>query len=435
MIKNYVIDTNVLLTDPTAIFNFEDNNVIVPIGVIEELDKFKKDMSELGRNAREVSRSLDELRLQGNLREGVKIDSGGTVAVRYNGNFGSLMKETNVDLHVIHLAQKIMEKDTSTPTIIVSRDINVRIRATALGLKAENYESLKAEYKDVSEGYTTIDIDPVLFEELQEKKKVPVEDLYDADFPLLPNHYYAVANSINPDGGTFFARMNSQGTALQRLISCPNELTIKPKNKEQGFVVDALMDRDISLVSIAGPAGTGKTLLAIVIGMYLVETDKRYKRLLVSRPVYPMGKDIGYLPGDIDAKLDPWMTPIYDAFDVIYSKNKSQNGREIVEQDPKIIVEPLTYIRGRSIHDQILIIDEAQNLTPLEIKTIITRAGENTKVVLTGDIYQIDNPYIDATSNGLSMVISAFKGSSLAASIVMKTGVRSDLATEASERL
>tara|TARA_R110000824_G_scaffold218435_3_gene405074 strand:+ start:4964 stop:6298 length:1335 start_codon:yes stop_codon:yes gene_type:complete len=444
MAKNYILDTNVLLTDATSIFKFEDNNVIIPIGVIEELDKFKKDMTELGRNAREVSRSLDDLRGQGDLRAGIKTDNGGTIAVKYNGNFDSYYKETNVDLHVIHLALKIKENDKDHNAIIVSRDINVRVRADALGLEAENYDTNVVEYKDLEGGYAEIYLDPVLFEELKERQEIPIKDIYDIEFPKHPNYYYMVHDSSVHDSSKndndcgdcgIMARMNPEGTAIRRLISCPQDLTIKPRNREQGFVVDALMDNDINLVAISGKAGTGKTILAVSVGMHLVETEKRYKRLLVSRPVFPMGRDLGFLPGDIEAKLDPWMQPIYDAFDVICQNNKNQSGREIVEQNHRIVVEPLTYIRGRSIHDQVLIVDEAQNLTPLELKTIITRAGDNTKIVLTGDINQIDNPYIDSMSNGLATVISAFKDSKLAAGIVMSKGERSALSEEATERM
>lgn len=387
MIKNYIIDTNVLLQDSSSIFKFQDNNVIIPIGVIEELDKFKKNVDELGRNAREVSRSLDELREKGDLRKGVLTSSGGTVAVRYNGNFGSLMKETNVDLHVIHLAQKIMDQDKDTPTIIVSRDLNVRIRATAMGLKAEDYANTKVEYKDVADGHTEIQLEPVLFSELRERKKISVADIDNPDFPMFPNYYYVVSNRDNPYGGTILARMNTSGTHIGLLIGHPNGLNIKPKNKEQNFVMDALLDNDIKLVAIAGIAGSGKTLLSVAVGMHLVEIEKKYKRLLVSRPVFPMGKDIGYLPGDINEKLTPWMTPIYDAFEV-FNKNKNMSGKEMVAQDPKILVEPLTYIRGRSIHDQILLVDECLHgdtyikteTGKLKIKSIVDRIEKKEKI-------------------------------------------------------
>ena len=432
MIKNYVLDTNILLQDPNSLFNFEDNCVIIPIGVVEELDKFKKDVTELGRNARQVSRSLDELRQKGDLREGVETKNGGFVKVRYNGNLKSFYKETNVDLHVIHIAQETTQREPETPCVIVSNDVNIRIRSNALGLASEKYEGSKITHDDLDVGFVNVTCPDEVFDVYASIKECEVSDI-----PSLgeasPNLYLVMHKESDPKK-TFLGRVDANGQFVKKLVAPPSRFPLSSRNKEQAFLLDALLDNDIKLVSIAGKAGTGKTLLAIACGFYLVEHDKHYKRLLVSRPVFPMGRDIGFLPGDIEEKLDPWMQPIYDAFDVI-NLNQTFSGREMVKNSPNIVVEPLTYIRGRSIHDQFLIIDESQNLTALEIKTIITRAGENTKVVLTGDVYQIDNPYIDSLSNGLSLVALAFKGSKLATSIVLDKGVRSDLAEEASNKL
>ena len=430
MVKNYVLDTNVLLLDPNAITQFEDNNVIIPIGVIEELDKFKKDQSELGKNARHVSRSLDILRQQGDLREGVKVGQG-KVMVRYNGNLNSYYKESNVDLHVLHIAQKIVEQDPETPCIIVSRDINVRIRANALGLRAEGYESDKIPHSEIDKGYSEATLDQAAFADFADNKEVPIKSIF-VDGEPTPNHYLVVHKDTDPKS-SLLGRVDRDGKKIRRLLACPSGIGLMPKNKEQGFVVDALLDNDIKLVSIIGKAGSGKTILSVAIGYYLSVKQKEYSRLLVSRPIFPMGRDIGYLPGDIGEKLDPWMTPIYDAFDVI-SHDKRMNGRNMVD-GCNVVVEPLTYIRGRSIRDQFLIIDEAQNLNTHEIKTIITRAGENTKVVLTGDIYQIDNPYLDSLSNGLSVVTMNMRDSRLSANITLEKGVRSELAEEASNKL
>ena len=429
MIKNYVLDTNILLLDPNAIFNFEDNTVIIPIGVIEELDKFKKDMTELGRNARETSRSLDQLRAKGNLKDGVKVGEG-TIKVCYNGNLKGYYKESNIDLHVIHIAQERIKLEPDIPCIIVSRDINVRIRADALGLNAESYESDKISHTDTDKGFSEIIVPDEAFLEYADKKKIQKVEL--TKEPLPANHYLII-KSDEGERKSLLGRVNSSPDMVRKLISCGTKLSIIPKNKEQEFVIDALLDNSIKLVSIVGKAGCGKTLLAIAVGYYLTVMERRYKRLLVSRPIFPMGRDLGYLPGTLDEKLDPWMHPIYDAFDVL-NKDDSKKGKDMID-GINVVVEPLTYIRGRSIHDQFLIVDEAQNLTPLEIKTIITRAGEGTKVVLTGDVHQIDNPYIDSLSNGLSVVMAAMKGSSLAASIVMEKGVRSALAEEAANKL
>jgi len=852
MIKNYIVDTNVFLTNAEALFHFEDNNVIVPIGVIEELDKFKKDITELGRNARQTSRYLDELSEKGDLKEGVLIKSGGKVSVRYNGNLNSLYKEQNVDLHVIHVAQETMKKEPDIPCIIVSRDTNIRIRANALGIKAENYEKDSVKKDDINKGFSDIEVSVKNFEELISNKEIDISKCLDPK-DTYPNYYYIIKKS--GDKKTILARVNKDKTLLTRLMPFSTRLPISPKNKEQNFLFDAILDNDIKLVAVAGKTGSGKTISSIALANYMTMVEKTYKRMLVSRPVYPMGKDIGFLPGPqpltakiltpngwttmgelqigskviardgswatvtgifpkgikkvykitttdygtteccedhlwftrtaedrkrgytgsvkttqeimrslqskicekklnsgvprygkirpnhfiprndavcfdskdkllipsytfgcilgdgyignsvsissidhdlidrckleleeigcnlrrvknsilytissnfknniperqviikdlsdgtekvysgrnqvaeqlninknlvnercrnksvingeqylfgtrerwrnlvknelyklglenkrawekfipnmykyssikdrlsllqglmdtdgtvgkrgfccyfttslrlandlseivkslggrthtrtrnkigkskvfkgknitsrrliyevtvslplcynpfyikrkservkrnaihgvgitsieyvgdkevqcilidrpehlyitddyivthntLEEKLDPWMTPIYDAFDVI-NKNKV-SGREYVQNNPSIVVEPLSYIRGRSIHDQILILDESQNLSTLELKTIISRAGENTKIILTGDIQQIDNPYVDSLSNGLSTVIAAFRDSKIATSLVLEKCVRSELAEEAADRL
>lgn len=440
MIKTYILDTCTLLSSPDSLYAFEENTVIIPIGVIEELDKFKKDVTELGRNARQVSRELDSLRKMGDLREGVKLPTGGKIAVRYNGNLKSLYKEKNVDLHVIHIAQETIKKDKTTPCIIISLDVNVRIRANALGLQAEGYEKGSLKKHELDKGHDDLDLDEDLFDEFVDKKQLAVERI--KGFKPTANYYYALRNEKDTKR-TMLARVSVDRTVLRSLIGHPTGSIIKARNREQAFLIDALMDKDIKLVSVVGTAGTGKTLCSLAMGYYQTTDEKAYKRLLVSRPVYPMGKDIGFLPGEVSEKLDPWMSPIYDALEIICenkdnknNKNKKEmTGRDIIKKLPWIMVEPLTYIRGRSIHNQFMLIDESQNLSPLEIKTIITRAGEDTKIVLTGDIYQIDNPYVDSLSNGLSVTMESFRGSHLAAGLILERGVRSQLAEQASEKL
>ena len=432
MIKNYILDTNVLLQDPNSIFNFEDNCVIIPIGVIEELDKFKKDVTELGRNARRVSRSLDDIRKKGDLREGASIGKHGIIKVRYNGNLKSLYKEKNIDLHVIHIAQETLKSEPETPCIIVSNDVNIRIRSNALGLQSESYESDKIDHDDLDVGYKEVVVPDDVFGAFVSMKEYIMEDIPGLE-GLSPN-FYVVLKRETDLKKSMLGRIDTSGKLVKKLIAPPAKFPLQPRNKEQSFLIDALLDRDIKLVSIGGKAGTGKTLISVACGHYQVETKKFYKRLLVSRPVFPMGRDIGYLPGDLSEKLNPWMQPIYDAFDIL-NPDEEHSGKDVVKKSKNVVVEPLTYIRGRSIHDQCLIIDESQNLTALEIKTIITRAGENTKVVLTGDIHQIDNPYIDSLSNGLSVVMTAFRGSQIATSIILDKGVRSELAEEAANKL
>ncbi len=437
MIKTYVLDTNILLQDSDAIFNFKDNNVIIPIGVIEELDRFKKGNEEINRNARLVSRKLDELRGEGcGLRDGVKLSNGGTLRVCYNGNLNSFYKEDNVDLHVIKIAQETAKKDDKTPCIIVSRDVNVRIRANALGLLAEDYEATKITEDDLDCGFSEVEVDIDLLDKVAQSKEVSIEGL--ACFEgFHPNHYF---NIVNKNANrSIMAKVSSSGNEIVMLAKPPSKLNIRAKGREQSFVIDALLDPEINLVCIAGKAGTGKTILACACGFYQTMQTEQYEKLLVSRPVFPMGNDIGFLPGDINEKLSPWMSPIYDAFDVLkVGRSKDGKGvgaKKFVADNPQIEIEPLTYIRGRSIHNQFLLIDESQNLSPLEVKTIITRAGENTKIVLTGDVEQIDNPYVDRYSNGLSVTINAFRDSGIAAHIIMSKGIRSRLSEEATNRM
>jgi PhoH-like ATPase len=435
MIKTYILDTNVLLSDPDSIFNFEDNNVVIPIGVIEELDKFKNNHGELGVSARRVSRHLDALRKNGNLHDGISLGDGlGKIYVKYNGNLSSYYKESNIDLHVIHLAQELLTKKTlDLPCIIVSKDVNLRIRADALQLQAEDYISNKVKLNDNSLGFEYVYSTNELINAVYGDGSVDISEINTIK-NIYPNYYIV----IKEEGNEKHSALTKISRDMKRLVhvgKAPVSIPISPINLEQSCAFDALLDPEISLVCLSGKAGTGKTLIAAAVGFHLVSSKKNgFKGMLVSRPVVPMGNDLGYLPGDLNEKLDPWMQPIYDAFSIINEKSGG-NGKDFVSKCPNIIVEPLTYIRGRSIHGQYMIIDEAQNLSALEIKTIITRAGENTKIVLTGDISQIDNPYIDAESNGLSIVTNKFMSSEISAHVMMQRGVRSRLSEEASNIL
>ena len=448
------------MIDPDAIYKFEENAVVIPIGVIEELDKKKTEPDEIGRNARQVSRQLDKIRDEGDLREGVKInDDGGIVRILYNGNLGSYKKEVNVDMHVIHIAEKLKEENPDVECIVVSSDFNVRIRANALGVSAQAYKGNNPEkYKDQrysntdDKGFSDIKIKSDLFKKIEDEGKVPAFLIFDEE-EVHPNHYFLVVDEENDKNKVLAKAVVEQVLIkgqeepedvlyISKLQDLRSGIKIKPLNKEQTFAMDALLDPNISLICLIGKAGTGKTLIATAIGIYLTNKTNKYEKLLISRPVQPMGRDIGFLPGDINEKLDPWMQPIYDALEIIHGKMTKKagtakliDGKKIAHESDKIFVEPLTYIRGRSIHNQFLIIDESQNLTALEIKTIITRAGDNTKIVLTGDIDQIDNPYIDSKSNGLTVVMNAFQDSEIAAHIYMTKGVRSKLSEEACNRL
>lgn len=415
--------------------------MVIPIGVLEELDKFKKEQGELGRNAREVCRCLDKLRSKGDLSTGVLVNEhNGRLRIVYNGNVKTYLKEKNIDLHVIYVADKLKTLEPDIPCIIVSKDINIRIRANALGLMAEDYECGQVK-EEIDHGIATVKMDDNFILSLQNDKFLQLSDLPNdilSLFPnLYPNYYFLLQGDTFESDKTknVMARLSTDMKTLRLLESNYTGMRIRPRNKEQSFVLDALMDDNIKLVTIIGKAGTGKTILATAAGYHMITKTNRYKKLLLSRPVVPMGRDIGYLPGDLNDKMDPWMQPLYDALEQVVGSKKQIDARAFIENNPNIKVEILTYIRGRSIQDQYFLLDEAQNLSPLEIKTIVTRAGEKTKVVMTGDIEQIDNPYLDRASNGLTIVTKAFMGSTLAAHIVMTKGVRSALAEEATIRI
>jgi len=433
MKKIFVLDTNVLLHDPRAIFSFEDNDVVVPIVVIEELDKFKKDVNEIGRNARQVSRILDEYRQKGKLSQGVKLEGGGCLRVELNHQsperLPSELIATKADNRILATALNL--KHDNLPVILVTKDTNLRIKADALGMKAEDYESDTITLDELYSGEVEIAVDPGAIEEFYSQGELPA-----ADPKPHPNEFALIKNSANPSQ-TALARYSQQKHAFVPIANAKHGVWgITSRNKQQQYALDLLLNDDIRLVTLVGRAGTGKTLIALAAGLEKTIENRAFQRLVVSRPVFPLGKDIGFLPGDIEEKLRPWMQPIRDNLDFLMGASApAVAGRAKGKKDLQslfdlgmIEVEPLTYIRGRSMPNQYLIVDEAQNLTPHEIKTIITRAGEGTKVVLTGDPYQIDNPYIDSSSNGLTYVVERFKEEPIAGHITLVKGERSDLA-------
>ena len=441
MKKIFVVDTNVILHDPTAILRFEDNEIVLPIAVIEELDRFKKQPEMTGRNARQVSRTLDELRLTGHLTKGVSLSNGGTlrVALGDRQTLQELPPELSGDVadNAILAVGMQCKHQCQCPVIVVSKDTNLRIKADALGLNAEDYETDKVDVDELYTGTTEIYIEADKINEFFKAGSIFLEE------QLLPNQDITLIDRLNPSH-TALGMVEGKSKKIVPLMSFPKlgVSRIQPRNREQRFALNLLLQDSIKLVTLVGKAGTGKTLLAIAAGLQKVADEKLYSRLLISRPVVPMGKDIGFLPGDINEKLTPWMQPLYDNFDLIFgtqdNEEKSSHWRrgheELIEMG-LLQIEPLTYIRGRTIPQQFLIIDEAQNLTPHEVKTIITRAGEGTKVVLTGDPDQIDNPYIDAASNGLTYVVERFKNEPLAGHITLSKGERSNLAERATELL
>jgi PhoH-like ATPase len=428
MIKNYVIDTNVLIHDPRAIFKFQDNNIFIPFPVIEEIDKLKTRRDKVSESARSINRILDGLRGEGNLKDGIKLENGGFLRVmavepqksidipRYLG--------TSPDDSILYYAMYIKKMDTSIPTILVTKDLNLRIKADSIGIVAQDYLSDKIEIDKLYRGYAFHTGKPFKTDEYDD---IP-PDLLELDDSVFPNLYLW----LNERPYRYNCHKNVFSPVNTSYIS--EVFGIRPKNYEQIFAFDALLDPAIPLVSLVGIAGTGKTLLSVAAGLKMILESKFYKKMLVSKPVIPMGKDIGYLPGSIEDKMKPWLQPVYDNLEFL-SSLKGKKIDEYLSKKDIIEVEVLSYIRGRSIPNQYIIIDEAQNLTPHEIKTIITRAGEGTKIVLTGDPFQIDNPYLDNSSNGLVYVASKFRGSSLAAHVSMFKGERSELASKAAEIL
>ncbi len=440
MRKNYVLDTNVLLHDPRALFQFKDNNVIIPIYVVEEIDKFKRDLSELGRNARQVSRDLDAFREEnGSLTEGVPLESGGTLRVLFTQRElpRELMNQHVADNRILALAMDVKEREPNLRCVFVTKDINLRIRADALGLVTEDYENDKIENPEVYMGVRELEVGKGDIDSFYAHGELPLPDgingVYPNEFALLkdrqaPNH--TALSKYNAQKGRFIPLLKSLKEGAWGL---------RPRNKEQSFALDLLLNDEIKLVTIVGKAGTGKTLLAIAAGLQKTMEEQVYQKMLVSRPVFPLGKDIGFLPGTVEEKLNPWMQPIYDNVEFLMGisradKKAGRSYRELIDLG-LVAIEPLTYIRGRSIPNQYIVVDEAQNLTPHEVKTIITRVGDNTKIVLTGDPYQIDNPYVDATSNGLVHVVNKFKHERLAGHITLTKGERSALAELASNVL
>ena len=436
MKKNYVLDANVLLHDPHAIFKFEDNDVVIPIFAIEEIDQFKREGSERGRNARTIARLLDELRPRGSLSKGVTLDQGGALRIaipeRRPAELSVGLPSHSQDAAILHIAIELRDKDKNRPTIFVTMDTNLRIRADAIGVTTETYENQRVDALELEQSVIDLAVPGATVDAFFQQGSVEPPS-YAA---LFPNAGVLLRDSAAPTH-TALGRFDAQRGAIVAL-RVPREgvMGIRPRNKEQAFALDLLLDDSIRLVTLVGKAGTGKTLLALAGGLRKVVDDGTFTRMLVSRPVMPMGRDIGFLPGDVDEKLNPWMQPIFDNLEFLYGHGKRDNSafHELIEGG-LVQIEPLTYIRGRSLPHQYLIVDEAQNLTPHEIKTIITRAGEGTKIVLTGDPHQIDNPYVDSSSNGLSIVADRFRNERIAGHITLSKGERSELAELAANLL
>jgi PhoH-like ATPase len=443
MKKVFILDTNVLLSNPLSIFKFDDNDVVIPISVIEEIDTFKKDQSDIGRNAREVSRVLDRLRNRGTLSSGIKLfeerDDSGQLYV-YLGHNMDILPEllgNNTDNHILAIGMTLQKQfGDSRRVIIVTKDTNLRIKADAFGLAAEDFAADKVDISHLYTGHTEVQVPAEVINEFYAEREIRLEGSF------YPNQFVILEDKEDKTASVF--GMYDETEDLVKMVDPRTEgiWGIYPRNMEQAMALECLLNDRIRLVTLSGQAGTGKTLMAIAAGLVKTTDEDQYQKLLVSRPIFPLGKDIGYLPGDLDEKLNPWMQPIFDNLELLLGgmsgpRQKRFNNKsyqELINQG-MLAVEPLTYIRGRSLPSQFFIVDESQNLTPHEIKTILTRAGEGTKIILTGDPYQIDNPYLDSQNNGLTYVIERFRKEGIAAHITLRKGERSELATKAASLL
>ncbi len=425
--RRIVIDTNVILFDALAIMKFGPGDVHIPISVIEEVDRFKKDQGENGRNARQFSRFIDVLRAKGPLSQGVPLDNSECIVhVNTDLLFQGIPTELDqekADNRILMTALALQKQFPDVKVELISKDINLRIKADVYGIVAKDFEPANSSQEDMYEGYLELEISPEKIDSFYKDKRL------ETDQKLYANQYVIMKDTSNPNHSAI-GRYSFAQKAIVPLISPTESIWgIHARNVEQSFAMDCLLNDEMLFVSLVGKAGTGKTLLAIAAGLHKTLDEGQFQRLLVSRPIFPMGRDIGYLPGDIEQKLNPWMQPIFDNVEFLMGADKKASGRaqELINQG-MLNIEPLTYIRGRSIPKQYLIVDEAQNLTPHEIKTIVTRAGRGTKVVLTGDVYQIDNPYVDSANSGLTYAVERFRGHPIAGHVTLTKGERSELA-------
>ena len=428
--KSFVLDTNVLIHYPEAIMSFRDTEIVIPLTVLEELDNLKTYSDQRGRSAREAIRFIDSLIKKGNLHEGVRLENGSVLRVSYllpESPPEAISLDKN-DNKIILCAYALQNQGRTV--FFVSKDINARVKATALGLHAVDYEKQKVDITTLYQGVREIDISSENMTRLQASGEMPWKER------LLPNEYVLLHDR---QGAREVLTRRVEGELP--LVALPpwdgNVSGIAPLNARQRVALELLLDDRVRLVTLVGKAGTGKTLLAIAAGLRKVVEDKTYTRMLVTRPVVPVGKDIGFLPGEKSAKMANWMQPIFDNLEQILGLYKRPNvkGVDQLVKDKLLEIEALSFIRGRSLPNQFMIVDEAQNLTPHEIKTLVSRAGEGTKVVLTGDPDQIDNMYLDANSNGLSFLVEAFKGQALFGHVTLQKSERSELAELAASLL
>jgi len=434
--KYFILDTNVLLHNSNAVTSFADNVVVLPMTVIEELDKFKKNNDELGRNARNVIRTLDSLRTLGSLGEGVLMDNGGILKITVEKEE---MPRSCIDLTIpdnLIIATAYNLKQQGFRSIFVSKDINARLKADALGIEVMDFEQEKADFDTLYQGWRELLVSSATVNSFYQSEALEI-DAKD----LRVNEFILLRDEANPKHSGIARAVD--GSHVKHLSSTfDTAWRVKPRSKEQRMAMELLLDPEVDLVTLIGQAGTGKTLLALAAGLTTTLNDERYEKLLVSRPVIPLGRDIGYLPGTKDEKMKLWMQPIFDNLSYLMSLLHNGDEEETTQQmvsrlikNDDVELEALTYIRGRSISKQYVVVDEAQNLTPHEVKTIISRVGEGTKMVLTGDPQQIDNPYLDSSSNGLTYTVERLKGRQGCGHVTLTKSERSRLSSLAAEYL
>ena len=438
MKKYYILDTNVLLHDPNAIKHFGDNEIIIPMVVIEELDNFKTSSDERGKNARLITRELDALRKKGKLGKGVKLENGGVLKVEFpkENKLPSQISFDKADNEILNVAycyfREQENKSSKKPVIIVSKDTNLRIKSEAIGVEAQDYNTDKIKYDELYLGSEELEVPSSKIDEFYAKKELPLKGNY------YPNEFL-ILKSDDGSKKSAVGRVTLDGKFLKPLSNQePVAWGIKPLNKEQRFAMELLLDDRIDLVTLVGSAGTGKTLITLATGLKRTFDDENYRRLLVCRPIVPVGRDLGFLPGTMEEKLDAWMGAIYDNLSFLAGKKNPEEGEEEVRyltSSGKLEIASVSHIRGRTLPKQYMIVDDAQNLTPHEIKTILSRAGEGTKVVVTGDPYQIDTPYLDIESNGLTYLVERFKGQKNYGHITFTKTERSTLADLAGKLL
>lgn len=443
--KIIVLDTNVLLHDPNSIFAFPQDEVVIPAIVLEEIDSKKRLADELGRNARSVSRLLDKIKETGQLHSGIELETGGVIRVELNHRhfvqvqevFGEMTNDHRIIAvaYNYHLEQCELSAEVRRDVVLVSKDVLMRIKADVLGLQAKDYISdPNIQETDRYVGFFTLQVHPSIIDAFYNQRFLYIQDLK-LKHKFNPHEFVILKDELGTTKSALL-KVNAQGSRLEPLFLSNEPIWgITARNAQQRMALELLMNDDIPLVTLTGKAGTGKTLLALAAGLLKVEDERKYKKLLIARPVVPMGKDIGYLPGEKEEKLRPWMQPIYDNLEYLFDTKKSGDIDKILMGLGSIHVEALTYIRGRSIPGQFIIIDEAQNLTSHEIKTIVSRVGEGSKIILVGDPEQIDHPYLDSISNGLTNIVEKFKQEQLSGHITLEKGERSKLAQLAADLL